>query len=145
MSSPVSGDLLSAASLLATVVSLLYSTWYSEIKDARNVEIPLSDRKPITEKVRTALWFRARPLLATAILLTAILTPTFIDVLHANWNAITHSGHWHYDPVQACFIGVFLVMILLDILTASATCRLTGVLKKVRTPVGTVSTKAASK
>jgi hypothetical protein len=133
VTSPVSGDLLSAASLLTTVISLLYSTWYGEIKDARNIQIPLHDRDPIIRTVRTVLWSRADPLLFAAVLLGAILTPTFVDVIHYDWNVLTgRSTHWHYDPVQACFIAVFFVILILVALTASAAWRLTRVLKKLR-------------
>jgi len=31
------GDLLSAASLLLTVLAILYGSWYDEIKEARDV------------------------------------------------------------------------------------------------------------
>lgn len=135
MTSPVSGDLLGAATLLTTVISLLYSTWYSEINDARGTQIPLHDRRPVIRTVRATLWSRAAPLLAAAVLLTAILAPTFFDVLRYDWHTLTgHVAHWHYDPVQACFIGVFVVMAFLVALTTSATWRLTRVLKKLRAP-----------
>lgn len=135
MTSPVSGDLLSAASLLATVISLLYSTWYDEVNNARNVNIPPHDRDPIIKKVRAVLWSRANPLLFAAVLLALILSPTLVDVLSYDWGALTtRSVHWHYDPVQACFIAVFLVILILVALTASATLRLTDVLKKLRAP-----------
>ena len=135
MKTPVSGDLLSAVSLLATVISLLYSTWYSEIKDAQNVAIGLHDREPEIQKVQTALRSRASPLLAASVVLTVILVPTFIDVLNQNWNALSNRfDHWHYDPIQACFIAVVLVMILLVVMTASATYSLARTLKKLRTP-----------
>lgn len=133
MTSPVSGDLLSAASLLTTVISLLYATWYAEIKDARNTQIPLHDRDPVKKLVRAVLWLRAGPLLTAAVLLTVILAPTFVGVLRYDWNELTTpSAHWHYDPVQGCFIGVFIVMLILVALTASAAWGLSSVLKKLR-------------
>lgn len=136
MSNLVSGDLLSAASLLATVISLLYSTWYGEIKDAQNVGIGLHDRGPEIRKVQGVLRFRASPLLATSVLLTIILAPTCIDVINQSWSALTNRhSHWQYNPIQACFIGVVLVMILLVLLTFSAVWRLFGTLRKLRTPI----------
>ena len=135
MTSLVSGDLLSAATLLATIVSLLYTTWYSEINKARNTQIPLHGRPPIIKAVRTTLWTRAVPLIAAAVLLTAILAPTFVDALRNDWHLLTgKSVHWHYDPVQACFIGVFVVMLFLVVLTVSAAWSLTRVLKDLRKP-----------
>lgn len=136
MSDPVSGDLLSAASLLATVISVLYSTWYSEITAARDVTIPLHDRDPVIARVSTALWSRAVPLVAAAVLLAVALAPICVDVVwraaHALFTATP--SNWHYDPVQACFVGVFVVTVMLSVLTASATRRLFSKLKMLRTP-----------
>lgn len=137
MTSPVSGDLLSAASLLATVLSLLYSTWYGEINDARKSRIPLQpdDRAPVIDLVRTARRSRAVPLLAAATLLTAALAPTTFEVLRDTWHVwLTTPSHWHYDPVQACFVGVFAVAVVLTVLTASAVRSLSRLLRDLRKP-----------
>jgi hypothetical protein len=136
MSSPVSGDLLSAASLLATVLSLLYSTWYGEIRDARNTTIPLHDRNRVIKSVRAALWSRAVPVLAGAALLTAALTPPSVEIVQSTSHTwVSASGSYHYDPVQACFLGVFVVTIMLILLTASATWSLSSLLHRLRQPL----------
>jgi len=136
MTNPVSGDLLSAATLLATVLSLLYSTWYGEIRDARNSKIPLHDRDPVIDVVRTALWSRAVPLLAAAAFLAAALAPSSLEVLRNTWHVwLTAPSDYHYDPVQACFLGVFVVIVALILLTASATRSLSRLLRKLRSPL----------
>jgi len=133
MTSPVSGDLLSAASLLATVLSLLYTTWYSEIKDTRKTRIPLHDFDPVIKRVRTVLWSRAVPVLVSAAFLTMVLTPPSVEIFQNTWHVwVTSSSNYHYDPVQACFLGVFIVTIMLTFLTASATWSLSAVLRRLR-------------
>jgi hypothetical protein len=136
MTNPVSSDLLSAASLLATVLSLLYSTWYGEIKDARNSKIPLHDRGPVIDVAHTALWSRAVPLLAASALLAGALAPPSLQILLNTWHVwLTASSNYHYDPVEACFLGVFVVTIVLAVLTASATLSLVRLLQKLRSPL----------
>ena len=144
MTSPVSGDLLSAASLLATVLSLLYSTWYSEINDARKSKIPLQpdDRDPVIHIVRTARRSRAIPLLSAAALLTAALAPTTLEVLQDTWHVwLSTPSHSHYDPVQACFVGVFAVTVVLTVLTASAVRSLSRLLRDLVNPRNARSAK----
>ena len=137
MTSPVSGDLLSAASLLVTVLSLLYSTWYGEINDARKSRIPLQpdDRAPVIDVVHTTLWSRAVPLIVAAALLTAALAPTTLEVLQDTLHVwLTTPSHSQYDPVQACFVGVFVVTVVLTVLTASAARSLRRLLRELRKP-----------
>lgn len=138
MTSPVSGDLLSAASLLATVLSLLYSTWYGDINSARKSKIPLQpdDRASVIDVVRTARRSRAVPLLVAAVLLTAALAPTTLEVVQDTWHVwLTTPSHSHYDPVQACFVGVFVVTVVLTVLTASAVRSLSLLLRKLHSPL----------
>jgi hypothetical protein len=123
----ISGDLLSAASLLTTALSLLYATWYGEIKDARNTVIPphLEDRDREYGAIRTALWTRSLPLLIAASFLAVALAPTAFDIISGTWDALTSSSAKRkYDPVQACFLGVFIVTVALVSLTASGTYQL---------------------
>jgi hypothetical protein len=132
MTTPVSGDLLSAASLLATIISLLYSIWYGEIKTARNIRIPLHYDENATKAVRGTLRYRAIPLLVSAILLALALGSPAADVLQGVWSAWMNSGdHSSYDPVQACFFGVFLITIMLFVLTLLPVCSLARLLRRL--------------
>ncbi len=134
MSNPVFGDLLSAATLLATILALFYSTWYGEIKDARNTRIALHDNTEAIKAVCTVLRFRASPLCATALLLDLLLASPCYKILHQTLLNVFdgHGRHFQYNPVQACFIGVFIVIVLLTVLTTSAVIDLISVLKKLR-------------
>jgi hypothetical protein len=135
MTTPVSGDLLSAASLLATIISLLYSIWYGEIKEAQGAEIALqkADRGPAIERVRATLWYRAVPLLGSAGLLVVILLPSTIEIILSTWEACFGPGtRLSYNPVEACFVAVYLVIIMLAAVTVFAVYGLASQLRKLR-------------
>jgi hypothetical protein len=135
MTAPVSGDLLSAASLLATIISLLYSIWYGEIKEAQGAEIALqkADRGPAIQRVRATLLYRAVPLLGSAVLLVLILLPSTIDIIRNTWEACFGPGtRQTYDPVEACFVAVYLVIIMLTVVTVFAVYGLAAKLRKLR-------------
>jgi hypothetical protein len=117
-SSAVNGDLLSAASLLLTALSLLYATWYGDIAGAREVAIPLHDTAEVRSTVRTALWGRAVPVLIGSTVFLVALSPPAWSVLRQTWNALWKPGHGTYDPVQACFIGVVAALGFLAVVTA---------------------------
>jgi hypothetical protein len=59
VSTPASGDVLAAASLLLAILAVLYSLWYSDISAALRVEIPthLEDaglqRRQVGEALKT--------------------------------------------------------------------------------------------
>jgi hypothetical protein len=59
----ITGDLLSAAGLLVTLVGLLYSVWYGEMNRALAVPVARHrlDREPDIATVRRALFARATP------------------------------------------------------------------------------------
>jgi hypothetical protein len=120
----VSGDLLAASSLLVALVGLLYSTWYPEITAAAETPIPLHDAiKPISN-TRSTLRTRAAPLLLLAIVLVLLLLPPALTVVTQAVQHLFGSRQGsHYDAVQACFIAVFVALLLLTVTLWTATRR----------------------
>src|SRR5258708_6058108 len=85
------GDLLSSASLLLTLITLLYSLWYPEIIQARDTRVPPDkrDRGPDHTRVKGVYSTKALPLAIAAVLLTAVFTPDTIRIL---WTSIRHAN-----------------------------------------------------
>jgi hypothetical protein len=106
----VSGDLLSAASLLVTLIALLYSTWYGEMTQALEIRIARFrlDREPDVATARRVLLTRAVPLALAAIALVAVLAPPAATVVR---DAITQSAGDEYDGVKACFVLVWIIAV----------------------------------
>ena len=114
----VSGDLLAASSLLATLVGILYSTWYPGIKDAAERVVAPHTRGTAPARARATLWLRAAPLFVLTVLLAGALAQPAWAALRATWQGLFGSqpGH-HYDPVQACFVLVFAAVVGLVLAT----------------------------
>jgi hypothetical protein len=123
--SPVSGDLLSASSLLVALVGLLYSTWYPEITGAAEAPVPLHDASKLRSSTRSTLRTRAAPLLLLAVVLLLVLFPPALAVVVQTVRQLTGSQAGNqYDAVQACFIAVFVALLLLAVTLWTATRRL---------------------
>jgi hypothetical protein len=77
------GDLLSAASLLLTVVAILYSVWAKAIDDARNMPVAAhaEDNRLAYETVTRIFRRQAVPLAVFAIVLSLVFLPVTVDVL----------------------------------------------------------------
>lgn len=122
--SPVSGDLLSASSLLVALVGLLYSTWYPEITAAAETPVPLHDASKLISNMRSTLRTRAAPLLVLAVVLLVVLVPpAFAVVLQTVRHLFGSRSGSQYDAVQACFIAVFVALLLLAVTLWTATRR----------------------
>jgi hypothetical protein len=106
-------DLLSSASLLLTLIALLYGMWYQEIVAAIDtfVDDQPADRKPGYDRARGVYLTKAMPLAVAAVILTLVFTPETIKVMigsleHARadgWRAI-----YDYDAVSTSLILVTL-------------------------------------
>jgi hypothetical protein len=114
------GDLLSAASLLLTLIALLYGMWYSEIVAATNLTVQPqpSDRLLDYQRANGVFWTKAIPLTAAALLLSAVFLPTAVQLIS---RAIKHSREVglsairDYDPVAMSLILVTAGAILFSI------------------------------
>lgn len=110
----VDGDLLSASSLLLAIIGVLYSVWYAEIRQARALDaganIGVTRRR--IEEIGTTFRSRALPLFLATLLVAAILAVPAYRVTRG-WVVTPH-----YDPIEACFIGVYVFLVGLLLLCA---------------------------
>ena len=132
-------DLLAAASLLLTVLGVVYGTWYAEITSAIGTAIPthIENRGPIRQTVRAALYAKALPLALAAIVLTALFLPDALTITLSGVRAFRAAGvnaFHEYNAVEAAFC---LVVVLTGALAAYLlffVCRLKNKLTKINTP-----------
>ncbi|MFI5495933.1 hypothetical protein [Actinoplanes sp. NPDC051859] len=112
MAKMVTADLLSASSLIATCIGVLYTTWYLEFSKALELDniLTSTEKKRHRKLLKRLLFVRAIPLaFATALFAAALAAPA--------WQVVSGvSPGKPYDPVLACF-GVVSVVVL--IITAS--------------------------
>lgn len=129
----VTGALLGASSLLAALLGLLYGTWYPEISAASRTTIPGHDAAGLVKATAATLRTRALPLVVVAAVLAAILAPPAVSVVvHtvAHLVRLRHGGG--YDAVQACFVAVFAVVVMLLVMVSTAALRVRAQLIKLR-------------
>jgi len=103
----VDGDLLSASSLLVAIIGVLYSVWYAEIQQARALDAganPGIIRRRI-EEISATFRSRALPLVIATLLVAVILAVPAYQVVRG-WILSPH-----YDPIEVCFIGVYLLLL----------------------------------
>jgi hypothetical protein len=114
----VTGDLLSAASLLVASVGLLFSVWQPEITSALAVSNKglRADRGPRITQVKQALLYRALPLLLAVLLIVlTCLPPAVAAIVHALTDDFGHS----YDPINAMFVSVWLLAVGLGVVVGA--------------------------
>jgi hypothetical protein len=128
-------DLLSAASLLLTVLGVVYGAWYAEIIAAIGMPIPphAPNRGPVRNAVRAAL-AKALPLALASVILTAIFLPDAVMIVSLGIHALRTLGCGafdEYDAVEAAFAFVVLLTGCLAIYLIYLVCCLKGRLKKI--------------
>ena len=105
-------DLLSAASLLLAVVTILYSLWYGEISRASSAEVEkyATNRRTVHRNARAVFLFKALPLcLATTALFVASLPPTIAIIQRPVASTLST-----YDAVSTIFVAVVCVLLFLS-------------------------------
>lgn len=106
-------DLLSSASVLLTMIALLYGMWYQEIVKAIEtvVQARPQDRAPDRERVKSVFMTKALPLAVAAALLTVVFVPVTIKILVVSVNHVCEHG-WKavrdYDAVSTSLVLVTL-------------------------------------
>jgi len=116
------GDLLSAASLLLTVLTVLYSLWLPEITTASNSavdEFP-QNRTETYRASRNVFLTKALPLCLAAFALIATMAPPAISIMYRPIARELDS----YDAVATIFVVVIAVLLLLSLHTFDATAKL---------------------
>lgn len=102
-------DLLSSASLLLTLIALLYGLWYQQIVSAIEiaVESQPADRKPAHKYARSVQWTKAVPLAIATLVLTAVFAPESLAIVIASLKSIAGFGWFrHYDAVSTSLVLV---------------------------------------
>jgi hypothetical protein len=105
-------DVLSAMSLLVTMIALLYSVWYKEIQDEVELK-PLrmsANRTGQIAGVKRTLRTRSLPLAAASMLLLLVLVPELMAVIQSALRAVSSglSGSWpRYDTLAAVFLVAY--------------------------------------
>jgi len=109
------GDLLTADSLLLTVIGILYGQWYGEIRQAISAKIPQfkADRGDIRKTVNQALFGKALPLAIAAVPLAIIYVPNAWSIGIAGIFQPKGSAHPGYNAINATFCFVVLLSVLL--------------------------------
>jgi hypothetical protein len=105
------GDLLSSASLLLTLIALLYSLWYPEINQALDVKVKshAADRVKDHEQVRRVYLSKAIPLTVVAAALTIVFSPEFFKIVFQSFINLTQKRRLSvldYDASSASFLLV---------------------------------------
>jgi cytochrome c biogenesis factor len=132
-------DLLSAASLLLTVLGIVFGAWYPEIVNAlaAAVDEKFDDRGAVRRTVRTALYGKALPLALAATILTALFLPDALAIVRGAYSAFGALG-WGafgmYDAVEAAFCLVVALAGLLAVYLMSLAYRLRAKLWTINTP-----------
>jgi hypothetical protein len=120
-------DLLSSASLLIAIVTVLYALWYSEIRTGYEDIKATANRedKKVSRVSRIIVW-RALPLTAASFSLAVIFLKDAIAIVHHSWHvtADLKSRLTTYDAVTTTFVLVEIFCIFLAVLIAVQTVKL---------------------
>jgi len=127
------GDLLSAASLLLTVLTVLYSLWLPEITAASNsvVDPHPENRTEAYRASRSVFLSKALMLCLAAFALIATMTPPAIAIMYRPMYHPFADKLDSYDAVATIFVVVFAVLILLTLHTVAATWTLRNHVQKL--------------
>jgi hypothetical protein len=131
-------DLLSAASLLLTVLGVVYGTWYAEIISTLGAAIPADqrDRVQIRRIVWAALYGKAFPLSLAALVLTAVFLPDAVTIAFSGLRSFGTLGLkalCEYNAVKAAFCLVVVLTGALAGYLVYLVCRLKKKLREIDT------------
>lgn len=113
-------DLLSAASLLLAVVSVLYGLWYPEISSALLTVVPphAADRARPRRIVRDAAWGRALPVVTGSLCVGFVFLPKVVGIWSESLRDFSRNGIGYfdsYDPIRTAFCLVVLFSLSLGL------------------------------
>lgn len=130
--------LMSSATLLLTVIGILFGVWYPEIAKLLEEEIPRfrEDRQDIRRRVKLALNTKAYPLTISALLLALIFLPDSLKLCSVSAKALRALGwrvYWEkYDAISTTFVVANGMMFLFAVLMVYLTVRLVKKLKEIQ-------------
>lgn len=111
----ISGDLLSASALALAAIAVLYSLWAPKISDsiALAKKRHLDDRCPDIKELMAVRKAKVIPLAISTLSISLVLTPPVVGVVGGvaqNFSQFGINSLRNYDPVQALFIVVWLLI-----------------------------------
>jgi hypothetical protein len=130
--------LMSSATLLLTVIGILFGVWYPEIAKILEEEIPRfrEDRQDIRRRVKLVLNTKAYPLTISALLLALIFLPDSLKLCSVSAKALRALGwraYWEkYDAISTTFVVANGMMFLFAVLMVYLTVRLVKKLKEIQ-------------
>ena len=111
------GDILSAASLLLTIVTVLYALWYPELIEGLKIEIPphKEDRPGPLSKINKVIYSRALPLFISSMLVSVVFIPDVVNILKEVYEAWMQDDGAipNYSSVKTaiCIVVIFSICI----------------------------------
>lgn len=115
------GDILSAASLLLTIVTVLYALWYPELIEGLKIEIPpfKEDRPGPLSKINEIIYSRALPLFMSSLLVSLVFIPDAVNILsevYETWTQNYRNIH-SYSSVKTaiCIVVAFSLFMSLHV------------------------------
>ena len=113
-------DILSASSLLLTVIGILYGLWYPVISDVLKGEVKAHalDNRATLECANEVFRYKVLPLLIFSSLLVVIDLPDSIHIVHRAIQLCSQhcSSIWkHYNAVYGSFLLVEIVLMFLSL------------------------------
>jgi hypothetical protein len=105
------GDKLSAASLLLTIVGVIYSIWYPQLDAVLQTKVPAHkpDRARPHSQVAACLNTRAVPLMIASVVLFLVFLPDAAILITSSiksYRSAGVAGLWQYDSVGTAFCFV---------------------------------------
>lgn len=139
MAKDVSDTLLSAASLLFTVVGILYGMWYESISATLKTKVEKFAENNVKSfiEVSHVLWGRALPLIMLAAPLGFVFLPDAVTICVQAWSQVGAHGlsAWHaYDSIRTAFCLVVSASLVLGVHTAILGVRLLRLRSSLKVP-----------
>lgn len=113
-------DILSATSLLLTIITVLYGLWYGEINEAINIKVSKhkEDNKCALDQVESILKFKANPLFIACLILVGTMIAEVVPIVRDGIRIIIKyrlQCFQYYDSVRMiyCIVCLFTFAILL--------------------------------
>lgn len=131
-------DLLSAASLLLTIVTVLYGLWYPGIAEELETEVPEFKAQCIKPYKRVCETFKTRalPLTCATSLISIVFAYDALLITHNTLNSFMHIGIGstlkNYCAVSTAFVLVVILSLLLTLHLIMETRKLYLLKRKLR-------------
>lgn len=106
----MTGDDISAASLLMAVVAILYGAWYQEISCAAQVAVPQHDKHNALAQVEPAFFARCLPLACMAAMVVLVFLPTTVGIVGHSITVLEQHGAQAYTQYNSARTAFCLVV-----------------------------------